>query len=256
MITIYFSGTGNSKYIAQRFSQRMGADCYSIEIEGDIDFAAQLAMHKTVVVCYPVYGSRPPLIMRQFAAKYRDGFAGKKLIIFATQWLFSGDGARAFYDLFPEGHVQVIYAAHFLMPNNVCNLFFLPKASRRSIQKRSDAAEKKLTRICDNIKHNKIKQHGFSTISKFFGGIQGKPWLSGAEGIMQRNLKISSNCNACGLCVMACPIQNLKCSEGKVEHRNKCTICYRCVNLCPKQAITVFFHRKPRWQYKGLEEQL
>ncbi len=31
MITFYFSGTGNSQYIAQRFGVKMSISCYSIE---------------------------------------------------------------------------------------------------------------------------------------------------------------------------------------------------------------------------------
>lgn len=51
---------------------------------------------------------------------------GKKIIIFCTQLLFSGDGARVFTDLLKSISYTVIYAKHFNMPNNICNFFLAP----------------------------------------------------------------------------------------------------------------------------------
>jgi len=45
-------------------------------------------------------------------------------------------------------------------------------------------------------------------------------------------------------------MKNLETDGEKISHKNNCTVCYRCVNRCPKQAITVFLHSKPKWQYK------
>ena len=251
MLTIYFSGTGNSKHIAQRFSANMGAACHSIE--EDLDFAALLNAHDTVAVCYPIYGSRVPMVMRQFAQRHTAQFAGKRLVIFATQVLFSGDGARVFTDLFPPGHVDVIYAAHFRMPNNVNNLFFLREISEGRTRKMFAAAEKKLARVCADIQAGQVKKTGFSGFAKFLGSLQGNAWPRMEEKAM-RSVIIHDDCNACGLCVQTCPMKNLNDQDGKITHNNNCTVCYRCVNACPKRAITVFLRARPRWQYRGLAE--
>lgn len=64
MITIYFSGTGNSKYIAKQFSKRMDCDCYSIEEK--TDFKSILNNTDKIAVVYPIYGSCVPRIMGEF----------------------------------------------------------------------------------------------------------------------------------------------------------------------------------------------
>ena len=264
MLMIYFSGTGNSKYIAERFSAKMGGICHSIE--EDVDFAALLSAHDTVGVCYPIYGSRVPWIMREFATKHMDGFAGKKLVIFATQLIFSGDGARVFTDLFSKGHAEVIYAAHFVMPNNVNNLFFLRQTSDGRTRRQLARAERQMEEICRDIRNGITRKAGFSGFAKFFGNMQGKAWQGDSksagtcEGSLEhkarQGVKVSEDCDGCGLCARICPMKNLVCGDGRVEHRNNCTICYRCVNACPKKAITVFFHAKPKWQYEGIGEQV
>ena len=52
MVVIYFSGTGNSRFVAERLAEKMGAACHSIEEE--LDFSDLLAGVETVAVCYPI----------------------------------------------------------------------------------------------------------------------------------------------------------------------------------------------------------
>ena len=138
MLMLYFSGTGNSKYIAELFCNGMTAlnspaECHSIEEK--IDFGRLMTLHEVIAFCYPIYGSRVPRIMREFVQRQMEFLKDKKIIIFCTQLIFSGDGARVFTDIFPRNYLQVIYAEHFLMPNNVNNLFILPLDSESRIKR-------------------------------------------------------------------------------------------------------------------------
>jgi len=260
MLTIYFSGTGNTKYVAELFSRKTDAQCLSIEV--DADFHAEMWAHDTIAFCYPIYGSRVPLIMREFVAKHMDALRGKKLAIFVTQVAFSGDGARALSDLFPKGHIEVVYAEHFFMPNNVSNFALLRKAGKRNIRKRMKMAESRMDRVCRNMKLGIVKKRGFSAISRVLGNIQGRPWQGDSrnafavENTMEyrakHSVKIDGGCTACNICVECCPMKNLENHASTITHKNNCTVCYRCVNRCPQKAITVFFHSKPRWQYSGI----
>ena len=75
--------------------------------------------------------------MREFVSKYVEELKDKKLIIFCTQLFFSGDGARVFTDLLPKGYGEVIYAEHFNMPNNICNIKIFPIKNGEEIYKSS-----------------------------------------------------------------------------------------------------------------------
>ena len=261
MLTIYFSGTGNTEYIATLFSNKMGAKCMSIE--DGADFASEIKAHDTIAFCYPIYGSRVPRNMREFVAKHKSDINGKKIIILVTQMIFSGDGARVFTDMFLEGTINVIYAEHFNMPNNICNTPMLRHASRRKIQKYKSKAETKMTRICNHIQQDTVKKRGFSKFSQWLGNMQGKTWQgsskdnsaqSSLEQKAKNSVKIHDECNICGICVNICPMKNLADEKGEVKQLGNCIVCYRCVNRCPKRAITVLFHRRPKWQYRGIFE--
>ena len=72
MVILFFSGTGNSRFLAEQFAQRMDKKAYSIE--EDLDFDSLLREEDTIAVCYPVYGSCVPRIMREFVLQYRPYF--------------------------------------------------------------------------------------------------------------------------------------------------------------------------------------
>ena len=249
MLMLYFSGTGNSKYIAELFCKQMDAVCHSIEEK--LDFAALIANGQTIAFCYPIYASRPPRIMRDFVSRQIEALRGKKIIIFCTQNIFSGDGARSFVDLLPKNHVEVLYSEHFLMPNNVSNLFFYPMSNERGIKKYLMKAERKMQKACHNIKAGIIKKRGFNLISRLLGLPQGVcvPWI---EKRTKNSVRINENCSGCKLCVLICPVNNLISEKTMPIAAGNCITCYRCVNQCPQKAITTMFNAKVRRQYKGI----
>ncbi|MCL2805911.1 MAG: EFR1 family ferrodoxin [Treponema sp.] len=247
---LYFSGTGNSKFIAELFSHSMKIECYSIEEKTDFDIL--IASHEEICFCYPVYGSRVPRIMREFAGRHIERLKNKKLIILCTQMFFSGDGARAFMDLLPRD-VNVIYAEHFFMPNNVCNIFITPLESEKKVEKYIINAKRRMQLVCRDITNGKIKKRGFNIVSRILGLPQGFFWLK-LEKKLQDSVKINNNCNQCGLCASGCPMNNLELQNGIIIPQKNCIICYRCINKCPQKAITVFFKAKVKKQYKGITD--
>jgi ferredoxin len=271
MIIFYFSGTGNSKYIAELFSQNMDAKCHSIE--ESVDFAELINQEDIVGFCYPIYGSRVPRLMRDFVIKNMDTLKDKKIIIFCTQLIFSGDGARVLTDLFPQNQATgVIYAEHFFMPNNVCNLFFLPLAGKKLTERYLSKAQKKMQKVCKNISKGVIKKRGFNPVSQVLGLAQGS-FMPGIEERAKSKVRIDGDCNQCGICVSLCPMNNftrenineIK-NEAKSETKNEdntknnienntistnnnCIMCYRCINKCPQKAIRVFVKAKVKKQF-------
>lgn len=247
MLVLYFSGTGNSKYIATEFALKMEADCYSIE--DDADFADLLSANHTVAVCYPIYGSCVPRIMRDFAARHSTALMEKNLIIFCTQMMFSGDGARAFARLLPGCDSRVIYAEHFNMPNNISNFWLFPVREGERTRKKK-VADRKLDRVCRDIRNGIVNRRGWSGFSALLGKLQNTYW-PGIEQKKADSFIADSDCNRCGLCVRRCPVNNLEVTMEGIVQKSQCILCYRCVNLCPQKAANVMLRVKVKRQYKG-----
>ncbi len=251
MLTLYFSGTGNSKFIAEHFSQKMGAECHSIEEE--IDFKKIMSVTETIVVSYPIYGSCVPKIMREFVTRNRLLFDQKNLIILSTQLMFSGDGARIFTELLEGVTVNILYAEHFNMPNNICNIPLLSVGNPKKIVNYVKKAEKRLDNVVKNISNGVVKKRGFNPVSKYLGLWMQRKSFSRLEKKAEKDVIITDNCILCLTCVKICPMKNLEPIEQKIEPKGNCTLCYRCVNACPQKAITVLLHGQIKQQYQGIK---
>lgn len=249
MLMLYFSGTGNSEYIAKKFALHMGGSCHSIEEA--VDFDALMLRSDTIAVCYPIYGSCVPRIMREFATKHKAGFENKQLIIFCTQMMFSGDGARAFARLLPGCDNRILYAEHFNMPNNISNFFLFPVREEERIKKQK-RADKKLHLVCRNIQNGVVKKRGWSPYAAVLGKFQNIAFPV-LEEKRKSSFAADEDCIQCGLCVKHCPMGNIILSQGVISQNDNCTLCYRCVNICPKKAATVMLAAKPKRQYKGMD---
>ena len=251
-VVLYFSGTGNTQFVAELLAANLGIECFSIEDKTSASAALTLA--KTVCICYPIYGSRVPRLMREFALQHAATLEGKKLVILCTQMVFSGDGARAFTYLFPPKHFQVIYAEHIVMPNNVNNLFLTPLASEASQTKIVAKARLKVQRICDDITKGIVRLRGYNNGSRLLGLMQGV-FFPSLENYGLNRVWIDDDCNNCLACVSKCPVGNLEYDSDadKVAAKGNCMFCYRCINQCPQKAIRVYLRSKVKSQYRGIE---
>ncbi|NLI53779.1 MAG: 4Fe-4S dicluster domain-containing protein [Clostridiales bacterium] len=249
MILFYFSGTGNSKFVARQFCRAAGAECHSVE--EDAAFDALIRAHDTVGFCYPVYGSYVPRPMREFVAAHVDALAGRRFVVLCTQLVFSGDGAHELCAFLPGGEESVVYAEHVDMPNNICNFPLFAVKNGAQNARRLRAAKRKILRAADEVGRGVVRRRGFNPLSILLGKSQSKFWPA-VEEKAARDVQIDADCIRCGLCVRLCPMKNLTMGENGVEQAGRCAVCYRCVDACPQRAITVMFHKKPTLQYKGI----
>lgn len=247
MLTLYFSGTGNTKWLAEKFSYQIAAECHSIEEKKD--FTTLIENNEIIAFCYPIYGARIPRIMREFVQKYDKLILGKKIIILVTQWIWSGDGTRAFTDLLPKDAIKVIYAEHFRMPSNICNISFIKQESAKKVAWYINNAEKKLQIVCHNIQNGVIVRRGFNFLS-WLGGLIFSRLMPKLERKFADAVIVFPDCTGCGLCCNLCPMNNLKISHKKAQGQGNCIFCFRCVNNCPQKAITAGgVKSRPKWQY-------
>ncbi len=244
MVTIYFSGTGNSEFLAKKFSEKMNCKCFSIEER--VDFNRIIKENDTIALCYPIHFSKAPVFFMDFVSKHKEVFRGKKVIVLCSQQFYSGDGARSIFDLLED--VEVLYTEHFNMQNNITAWPSYYMLTKRNNKRCLSGVEKKTEKIARDIKEGKVKLKGFSEFSKFLGRGQ----HISPERIKEKQSKavrVNESCVLCGKCVKHCPTKNLKLERGQVTDIGECNFCMRCVNLCPKKSITVMIHGKVREQY-------
>ncbi len=244
MVTIYFSGTGNSEFLAKKFSEEMNCKAYSIEDK--VDFRRVIRDNEVIALCFPIHFSKAPVFYMDFVSKHKEDFRGKKIISLCSQQFYSGDGARSIFDLLED--VEVVYAEHFNMQNNITSWPTYYKLTKRNNERCLRDVEKKVKRVAKDIESGTVKLRGFSDFAKALG----KGQHISPERVKVKQLKavrVKESCVLCGKCVKSCPTNNLSLENRKVVDRSECTFCMRCVNICPMKSISVLIHGKVSEQY-------
>ncbi len=242
----YFSGTGNSWWVAHRLgdiltNKGLITEVRSIERAGAEETSRQIEAYDIIGFVYPIYGSDLPLIMKEFLASLPCTSTEKPVFLCCTQWLFSGDGTRAALEFLEGRHFNVRWSEHISMPNNVCiSLIRLPYSNdRRKIGKFLGRAERRLERFAEHIFRDMPRLKGFSRWSAFLGSLQRSPFRKYYDRLRNDIAVDPSRCTSCGLCVEICPSRNLSMAEdGRIAVHGKCILCVRCYNFCPASAVT------------------
>ncbi len=255
LLTLYFSGTGNTKYVVDALTEHLNnkeIDNRVINIEGfdPIDIH-HIENADFILFAYPVYGSMTPMLVWQFVREYGAYFEGKKAAVLATQWMASGDGGAYLARILKKCKMDVVSIEHFNMANNISDVSWLPIKNGNQLDKKRKHVDQKIELFALDLANQRYYKIGSRWYSMVMGAFQRIPF-SKMERKLAKDVKIDmKTCSRCQLCVDKCPMKNLSLEADGVAQKGVCTLCYRCVNLCPQQSISIFSKKKPRVQYKG-----
>lgn len=238
MLGIYYSGTGNSRYVMEQFLEKYNssADCISIEDEKIKEY---ISKSQEIAFAYSVQYSNVPKMVKDFIDGNQSLWKGKKVFVIATMGLFSGDGAGILARRLHRYGAETIGGLHLKMPDCIADV----KALKRPLEKNKELvreAEKKIDQAVQSMKAGRPPQEGLGPLYHLAGLFGQRLYFYNKTRKYVDKLKIDSvKCVGCGKCVQSCPMKNLSLENHKAKAGNQCTMCYRCVNQCPKQAITL-----------------
>lgn len=237
MTGIYFSGTGNTKFCAEKFLEHFDdPQIFSIE---DTSTVPAISESCDIVFAYPIYYSNMPNIVRDFIENNSALWRGKNIYIIATMGLFSGDGSGVSARLFKKFGANIIGGLHVKMPDCIGDVKALKKPYEKNLEI-VKAAMQKINNAAEDYKNKKPTQEGLNFLYHIAGLFGQRLYFYSKT----KNYTNSSNidhsvCTGCGKCEKLCPMKNIRISEGKAVSGNMCTLCYRCFSGCPQKAITI-----------------
>ncbi len=226
----YFTGTGNSLYIAKSIAEKLG-DSEVVAIKDVTD--ESIETEGNIGIVFPVYMWRPPHIVAKFVKKIK-----KAKYIFAVA-VNAGEVGKSFtfINTFLKRNGQTLSAGfEVLSPSN-----YLPygdAGTPEKLEKLFSGVNKKISEIVDAVKKESIFFDKELVIS--LRRVPNNILYSMGYNVihsMDKNFSVDEKCNGCGICEKICPVKNITMKDGKPTWNHKCEQCYACIHWCPKVAI-------------------
>ena len=255
VLICYFSGTGNTLKVADKFLSCLTEHEHEVEsvavesLLGDKalpdSFLSQLNNADLIGIGYPIHAFNAPAIILEFAKRLPKLAAKKRAFVFNT----SGEPLKLnnissvkLCQILKRRNIEVTAEYHYCMPYNI-----MFRHSDEMAHKMWHTAEQLIpldvADLLDSKPHRLEKVACQNTIAWV---MRCEHWGGRLNG---KQYKVSDECANCGKCVNICPTHNIKIEDGKFKFGKKCLMCMRCAMLCPKNAIKIGWFNK--WKVNG-----
>lgn len=241
---LVFSGTGNSRRIADRLAELLGDTTANI-----VGSTPTIAAGERVVWVFPVYSWGVPPVVRQQIQKMDLSSAGDNIAVMTcgddcglTHKMWRRDIAKA------GGRALATYSVQ--MPNTYISMKGFDVDSDSVAQAKLDAAESRVIEIAENIKSGKLCDDvAKGSFAMFKTGIV-YPWFM-RYAMSPRPFHATEACTGCASCAKYCPLNNIGMTDGRPCWGKQCAGCLRCYHLCPHHAVAYGKATAGKGQWRG-----
>lgn len=252
----YFSGTGNSKWVAGKLASILGESLVEI---GDAirsgRFRYELATGESIGWVFPVYSWGPPPVVLDFIAKWHvEGYV--KGGTYCYMVAVCGDDIGLTADIWRKalGYIDGDGAFSIQMPNNYILLPGFDVDSKDVERKKLEHAKARVEELAKAIL---AKEHVTDVVTGSCKWIKSRvirPFFNACLMSDSRFTADKDVCTSCGLCVKVCPMKNISLGEdGLPRWKGNCAMCLGCIHHCPVRAIQYgdITRKRGRYFFKG-----
>lgn len=241
-IIFYFSGTGNTEFVAKKYQEYLQVLGYEITIQAidSLKITPNIENYNLIGVGFPLYAWNLPINVRKFIEQLpncqnKDGF------IFVTAGGPTPLGALGITkDLLKKKGIKVLSAECLEMPSNDNILFSAADPKSARVQRLRQKAQERIKRIIKTIPIGQSKIHGDNQFMKLLSRLTGF-WLNKIYRpyFHYHKFYVDEKCLPnCRFCEQICPVNNIKkLAPQTVVFDRTCILCARCINCCPVSAI-------------------
>lgn len=252
-MVFYFSGTGNSQFVAVQIA-KMIADDEIISINQFLKAGkkATVQSKRPLVFVAPTYSWRMPRVVEQWIIN--TGFKGSRDAYFI---LTCGDGcgnASAYAEkLCAKKGMRFRGLAPVIMPENYLALFPTPSESESRII--IENAKPRIAALAKQIRSGKRFARPSVSIKERLESGPVNP-LFYTFMTRDKGFSVSDHCISCKKCALRCPLNNIDMTNGKPVWKGTCTHCMACICGCPTKAIEYKSKSKGRRRHYIMNDSL
>ena len=229
---LFFSGTGNSHYVAKIIAEKTKDDIVSINKLVKQGNQKQLvSQDKPFVFVCPTYAWRIPKVVEDFI-KSVDFSGSNKVYFILTCGLSTFNALGYIKQLCTVKGFELQGFADIVMPENYIAMYNAPDkvTADKIIQK----SMPKILKIAEDIR-DEIPFPVRTTKASLKSGVVNTVFYK--FFVKSKGFYTTEKCIGCKKCVQLCPLNNIEMKEDKPSWQNNCTHCMACISGCPTLAI-------------------
>lgn len=230
---LYFTGTGNSRYIAKKLARETGDSLlYINERIKNKDFSTVTATEHLVFVT-PTYAWQIPRLVREWIKKTE--FLGTRKAWFVMNCGSEiGNAAQYNKELCDTMGFTYMGTAEIVMPENYIAMFPSPSDDEaKEIIKKAESVIEKIATLLKEKQEFPVPKGKF--VSKIMSGPVNSMFYP--FFVKAKHFKVDEKCIGCGKCVSLCPLNNIELKDNKPVWGKNCTHCMACICSCPTKAV-------------------
>ncbi len=236
----YFSGTGNSMWVAQTVAARFGdnrlTDMADAVVSGN-SLTFSLSEGERLGFVFPVHSWGIPWIVRQFIKKMSvSGYCNQLIYCILTCGDDCGLTNRMLLKLFRRKGWQCRHIYSVQMPNTYVVFPGFDTDPAELEQKKKTEAVGTLDKIMAAIESDSPIDCYLQKGQQFLKSRIIYP-LFCRFAMSSKPFRTTDKCIGCGVCVKNCPTHNIRLENGRPVWANNCTQCLSCLHRCPQTAI-------------------
>ncbi|MDD6304171.1 MAG: EFR1 family ferrodoxin [Lachnospiraceae bacterium] len=231
---LYFSATGNGKYISEQIAEKIDEKCMSI-VDCIREDKYCFSNEKILGIVVPTYFWRLPRIVTEYLGKLKIENCGYTFFLASYGTTTGKAGSMAKNIMTHNGQSFDAYYS-VIMPDTWTPVFDLTDKNR--VDKWLSDGKKQLELVIDNIMSKRKGNFIDRKLPKWIAAIPAA-YMCATER-KTKNLSVNKNvCVGCGFCAKKCPAGVIQIEDGcPVWKSEECEMCLGCLHRCPKFAIS------------------
>ena len=247
---LYFSGTGNSKYVAKRIADALGDALVNLNDRIKASDTSSVETGERVIIVTPTYAWRIPRVVRDWLRK-TELRGAKQAWFVMTCGSEIGNADKYNREFCTEKSVACMGTAQIVMPENYIAMFGIPQAdeARRIVAKAEPDIDRAIAALREGLPFPPTRNNLYDRLMS--GPVNP---IFYACFVKDRAFTAGPACTGCGLCAKRCPTNNISLQNGRPVWGGSCAHCMACICRCPAEAIEYGrkSRGKPRYHFEAL----
>lgn len=233
-IILYFTGTGNSLYVARQLAKENDENTELLSIPQMMKLKRTDFEADEIGIVYPIYGHMPPYMVRHFIQ--RAHLKASYLFAILTFGARKCSAVEIWDGIARKAGYHFDYINTLMMVDN-----WLPNFDMNEQIKMDKHIPEHLAVITSDLASRKQWHQPVSEEERqMHAGFMAYTKLDPEVGFLKKAEKyflVTDSCIGCAVCTQVCPRGNYSLETGGVQAQGDCEFCFACIQNCPQKAI-------------------